>query len=81
MSTNVERLVLMIYISISKYSISQGTPSIRVQRHKDDKEPVYANEIEIKGPSKILSDFVSPVIPLFGVHVAIVTEAEVEVKR
>lgn len=67
-------------ISIGKYQISKGLPSIRISNGPEDPDPIYADEIYLPGPSRIVSNFKEPIIKRFGVHVAIITE-NVEVIR
>ncbi len=54
-------------------------PPIRITRGKYGK-PVYANEIEFDGPTRLVYDANKPVLPC-GARLAIATEAKVRIVR
>lgn len=73
------------YVNVNKHVIAanakhgRNDPPIRISRGKRGK-PVYAHEIEIKGPARMIYDAEKPVLPC-GARLAIATESEVEVIR
>lgn len=72
----------MKYISISKHVIESNfrngplhiEPPIRISNGLEDPNPVYAYQVNISGPSRMLYSPHDPIIKRFGVH--LVTEAE-----
>ena len=73
------------WINVNKHVIAKNAkqrtndPPIRVSKGKHGK-PVYAHEIEITGPVRVIYDADKPVLPC-GARLAMVTEAEVKVVR
>lgn len=73
------------FININKHVIAKNAkhrtndPPIRVAKGKHGK-PVYAHEIEIEGPSRLIYDADKALLPC-GARLAIATEAEVKVIR
>lgn len=71
----------MLYVSISKYNLAHGLPPIRVQRHINDTDPIYCNEVRITKPCRLWYD-PNIAIKVFGVHIPIeVEEGGVEIIR
>lgn len=73
------------YISVNRQTIAHnrkhGTddPPLRIAKGKHG-NPVYAREIEIVGPSRVVYDPVKPILKC-GARLAIATESEVRVVR
>jgi hypothetical protein len=76
----------MTYISINGHTIRAnavlGTdkPPIRIARTKSDKQPQYAHEIEIEGPSKLIYSPDKPIVSC-GARLVLVTEHPVKIVR
>lgn len=58
----------MRYISVNSHVIRRNTrtgsnePPIRIARSRHDKRPVYAWDVAIKGPSRLLYDKDNPIL-------------------
>jgi hypothetical protein len=76
----------MTYISINGHTIrrniKRGTddPPIRIARTKSDPAPVYAREVRILGPSRLIYDPAQCILKC-GARLALQTAATVEVVR
>lgn len=73
------------WINVNKHVIAanakhgRNDPPIRIAKGKSGK-PIYAHEIEIAGPSRLIYDADKPVLKC-GARLAIATESEVRILR
>lgn len=82
-ATKTKRKPKTTWINVNKHVIAgnakhgRNDPPVRVAKGKHGK-PVYAHEIEITGPARVVYDAAHPILPC-GARLAICTESEVKI--